>query len=317
MSDSASVTLPEVTVTPTPAQPSAKSTEPYAVRKLNFTFQMSAGSTFSGTGSSSLTLTGLAATAHVEFANTPNQGAGQFRIWGMTLDDMNALSRAGLVYKVKADKPDSIMVEAGDDISGMTTVFSGIIFESYPDMRAAPNTSFFVSANPAQLIQLKPVPPSTFTGATTVATALEAIIKPAGLTLENNGVNTVLASPYFPGTVWDQINAAVRAADCFAFLDKINNKLAIWPKTGSRSGGTTVVIAAKPGGMIGYPEFQAVNVKVRTLFNTNVTPGGKVEIQSQLTAANGSFVVVNVVHDLASQLVDGPWETLVLCTPGK
>ncbi len=315
MSDSASVTLPDVNVSATPTS-SAKSTEPFAVRKLDFTFQMSAGSTFSGSGSNTTTFTGLRATAHVEFANTPNHGPGQFRIWGMSLNDMNALSRAGLVYKVKADNPDSILVQAGDDVSGMTTVFKGIIFESYPDMRQQEDASFFVRANPAQLMQLKPVQPNTFTGGTSVATALQAIIKPAGLTLENNGVNTILANPYFQGTTWDQIKAAVRAADCFAFFDSINSKLAIWPKTGSRSGGTAPVISPT-NGMIGYPEFQALLVNVRTLFNTNVAPGGMVEIQSQLTAANGKFIVVSVGHDLSAQLPDGPWETSILCNPAS
>ena len=316
MSDSASVTLPDVTVTAA-APASARSTEPYAVRKLNFTFQLSAGGTFS-TGSNKTTFTGLRATAHVEHANQPNTGIGEFRIWGMTLNDMNSLSRAGLVYKINTDNPDIVMVQAGDDVSGMATVYNGIIVESYPDMRQQEDASFYVRANSTQAVQLKPVPPNSFTGGTSVATALQQIIKPAGITLENNGVNAILASPYFAGSTWDQINAAVRAANCFSFFDRINGVLAIWPKTGSRTGDPLTISPAN--GMIGYPSFQAVYVRVRTLFNTAVSlnqPGKNITIQSELRAANGKFIVTDVSHDLASQMVDGPWETSILCTPAS
>ncbi len=322
MSDTAAQPGADVTLdlnvgAPFPTSTSAKSTEPYVVRILTFTFQLEAGKVFSGTGSDTVTLTGLRATAHVELANLPTPGLGIFRIWGMTLDDMNILSAAGRNYQAAAKN--SVLVQAGDDVSGLTTIFQGKIVEAWPDFSGAPDTNFFVNATPSLLIQLKPVQPNTFTGGTSVATALQQITQSAGLTLENNGVNTILASPYFPGSCWDQINAAVRAANCFAFLDGINDKLAIWPKDGSRAGGDPSVISPA-NGMIGYPMFQQNLVKVRTLFNPSVSltsgaPGNVIKIQSQLTAANGMFTVIDVTHDLASQLPDGPWETLITCNP--
>ena len=317
MSDSASVTdpnpLPDVNVT---AQaPTQKSTEPYAVRRLNFTFQLEAGHVFKGTGSDTMTLTGLRATAHVENANLPTTGTGVFRIWGINLNDMNSLSAAGRVWQMNSKN--KILVQAGDDVSGMSTVFSGNIVEAWPDFSRQPDTNFFVSASPAFLPQLKPVPPNSFTGGTSVATALQQIIKPVGLTLENNGVNTILASPYFAGSTWDQVNAAVRAANCFGFIDGVNNKLAIWPKTGSRSGSPGVI--SPENGMIGYPSFQANQVVVRTLFDPNISVNGatgkQITIKSQLTAANGKFTVSAATHDLASQMENGPWETTIVCTP--
>lgn len=72
--------------------------------------------------------------------------------------------------------------------------------------------------------------------------------------------------------------------------------------------------------LIGYPNFQAVNVLVRTLFNTTVSvldTGKNIMIQSQLRAANGKFTVVGVEHELSSQFPDGPWETVVTATPVK
>ncbi len=72
--------------------------------------------------------------------------------------------------------------------------------------------------------------------------------------------------------------------------------------------------------MIGYPQFEAVNVTVRTLFNTKVSPigpGRSVTIKSQLTAANGDFTVYDVIHDLMSEMPDGSWETIVSAFPNK
>lgn len=312
--ETASITLPPLNVTaPATTHTTPKATPPYTVKKLNFTFQMAAGSTFTGTGSNQLTLTGLRAAVHIEFAVQPNTGPAVIQIFGMTLDDMNQLSRAGLSYEADVN---FVLVQAGDDVEGMTTVFNGLIFEAHPNMNSAPQSFFLVKASSANIIQLKPAQPISFNGATPAATALEQIIKPAGLTLQNNGVTAVLSSPYFSGSTWDQINAAVRAANCFSFLDNINNVLAIWPKDVGR-GGQHLIISPETG-MIGYPDFQAKLVVVRTLFNATVASvqvGDVVEIRSQLKSANGKFAVVGINHDLASQLPDGPWETTILCNP--
>jgi hypothetical protein len=285
-------------------------TAPYAVRALTFTFQLGTGN-FGSSGSNQLVLTGLRATVHVKFAVAPTTGEAQMHIFGMTLSQMNQLSKAGLVYKTRNN---AVAIQAGDSISGMTTVFNGIILEAYPDMAAMPETSFFVKANPASIIQMAPIAPNSFTGGTSAATALSQIAKGAGLTLENNGgVKTQLASPYFAGTAWDQMLSCARAADCFAYLDGINKVLAIWPKNGNRGGDSTTISPAN--GMIGYPSFSANQVIVRTLFNTAVQAGQPVQIQSQLQAANGTFTVYDVVHELSSQMPDGPWETIITTSP--
>jgi hypothetical protein len=72
-------------------------------------------------------------------------------------------------------------------------------------------------------------------------------------------------------------------------------------------------------GMIGYPKFQKNLITVRTRFNTSVSitgPGKTVMVQSQLKAANNAkLTIVNVTHDLASQMPGGPWETTIIGVP--
>jgi hypothetical protein len=79
----------------------------------------------------------------------------------------------------------------------------------------------------ARMIRL--TEPISFSGATPLETALQQIASKAGLAVENNGVNVVLSSPYFSGSVYDQIRDAIEAADCYASIDYIDRKIVIAP----------------------------------------------------------------------------------------
>jgi hypothetical protein len=289
-------------------------TEPYAERQITLTFEFGEGS-FGGGGQSALTLAGLRVLVQVELANLPSTGMAQIRVYGMTRSHMNQLSKAGLVWE---DRKNNVRVEAGDAKSGMATVFYGNIFEAYPEMTEAPNSAFVIIATPASDLQLKPVKPVAFPGATDAATALTSILQGSGsgLTLENNGVNVKLASPYFAGTAWSQILRCIRAADCFAHLDRPKGVLAIWPKKGSRSGGSPVISAET--GMIGYPSYQQTQVIVRTLFDPSIKSNGvgnEIQIKSIFDAANGKFSIIHITYNLASQLPNGPWEMVITANP--
>ncbi len=285
-------------------------TAAYAVRRILLTFQVPGGQIKLASGNP-----GLRIYAHVDFANAPTTGGAQIRVYGLTLSHMNQLSVAGLVFESRLNQ-NFVTVEAGDE-TGMATIFTGQIMQAFPDFARQPDVSFVIIASPANVPQMKPVEPTSFQGPTSTSTILSKIAEKAGLTAENNGVSTVLQSPYFPGTAWQQFLGLVRAADAFGFLDGVNKVLAVWGKNGSRSGGKTII--SPENGMIGYPNFQALNVIVRTMFTTEIQAGvGKiVTIKSQLTAANGDFTVYNVVHDLMTEMQDGPWETVVSATPAK
>jgi len=290
-------------------------TAAYAVRQLDYTFQLGQGQ-FGAGGFTTLTPpSGLRSEVHIEFANTPTVGMLHARIYGLSLDHMNQISKAGLVY---AARRNLIQVRAGDTVSGMTTVFSGAILEAYPDMASQPSTPLVVIATPTNLLQVAPADPVSFSGPTNASTALGAILAPAGVTLENNGVNGVLSSPYFPGSTWDQTLSCVRALGCYAHYDGISNTLAIWPKDGARSGEPTVISPAR--GLINYPSFQAQQIIFRVIFDPGImpfagSPGRRVNMQSGLVAADGLLKILAVDFDLSAQLVDGPWEMTVTTVP--
>lgn len=298
---------PSSAAVPAPTTQGGSATAAYAPRAIDVTF----GLTSSG-GKTNIKISGLRVEVQVEQANVPSTGLAHARIYGMTLDHMNALSSAGLVYKAGQN---TILIEAGDQNTKLTPVFSGLIIEAYPDFRSQPEVAFYVFATPTTLAQLKPVPPQSFNGPTQAATAFQAIAQSAGWKLENNGVSAVLQSPYFKGTAWTQLLACVRAAGCFGYLDPVASTFAVWPKLGNRSGAQ--VIISPDSGMIGYPSFQATIVTVRTLFEPRAKIGQVITVKSQLVAANGKFTVINTAHDLASQSPDGPWETVISGTPKR
>ena len=284
---------------------------PYAVRRIDLTFQLGTGE-FGESGNKQLTFKGLRTLVHIELATAPNPASAMVRVYGLTLDHMNQLSQAGLSYKARRDL---IQIDAGDDLTGMTTVFVGQIIDAYPDMRNQPDVSFYVFATPTNVQQLKPVETTSFPGQVTTEQALKAIAQKGGWTLEANGIKTALRSPYFQGTAWDQLLSCVRAANCFSHVDGVNNILAVWPKDGGRNGFGEAVVSPDTG-MIGYPTFQAINVIVKRLFDKKTIHMGQfIQIISQLKAANGRFRVNTIDYDLSSEMPGGPWEMTMLCTP--
>ena len=312
------VDLPEVNVTgkrpvssPVSSPASMQTvSSPFAVRKINLTFQLGTGNYGTSTATP-VTYTGLRVVAKIEFTTTPDNASATILVYGLTLSDMNALTQAGLVWRTRDNL---VTLQAGDDLIGMATVFRGLMLEAYPEI-SQPDSPLHIEAIPSSLFQLKPVVTSTFPGAASAATVFGTLAKGAGLTLENNGVNAVLSNPYFWGTSWQQILSAGRAANAFVFVDTVAGVLAIWPKDGSRAGAALQVSPAT--GMIGYPNFQANQVTVHQLFAPNNLPavGKTMQITSQIPAATGKFTITSVNFDLASQLPDGPWEQTIVGVP--
>jgi hypothetical protein len=311
-----STTLDDVDVTAqAPTAPVAPTTTPYARRIIQLTFLLGTGN-FGESGENQLQVSGLRCSVRISNAQVPSaSGRAQILVFGLTLNQINTLTQAGLYFRTRRN---FVAVQAGDAQSGLATIFNGNIQEAYFTGKQ-PNVGLAVVANdwgPNGVINLKPVPPTSFPGNVPIGTALRQIVSQAGLTVENNGVNAVLASPYFPGTVWQQVRAAVTAANCFAYLDTTRQILAIWPKDASRAG--TPILVSPETGMIDYPEFMANRIRVRVPFNPafNGSVGKSMVVKSQLTAAGGptgaSWSISQVDTDISSELPGGPWEMAVV-----
>lgn len=230
------------------------------------------------------------------------------RIWGMTPTQMAAASRLGVPLSVT--RKNGLQILAGDDESGMALVFAGTIQTASQDFRDSPNVCLNVGAQGGGLAAMAPVSPVSVKGSADVATLMTTIAASMTppLTLENNGVQATVADPYLPGTATQQMDALARAANCYAKIDADTNTLAIWPKTGSRSGTPPTISAAT--GLVGYPSASDMGIAFRSLFFPGVRCGALVNLQTQapgLVGANGTWRVSQLTYSLESQMPGGAW----------
>lgn len=286
---------------------------PYTQKAIDVTLTLGKGR-FGTSGSSSVKLSGLRVIATIQKAGAPSFDHGEIRIFGMKQSMMNQLSTLGIPL-TEYRPNNSILIEAGDAVNGMSTVFNGAIGNAWQDLDGAPEVFFqVVFWSGARGAAMTPVPPTSVQNQTDVATVMAALAKQAGFAFENNGVSVQLASTYLPGSALDQIHKLAAAADVVVYIDSGTNPptLAIWPRFGTR-GGTSPVISPDSG-MIGYPKFASNGMTFRCLYNPALKLGGNIMMKSSITPASGQWSVIGpLTHNLASMTPGGPWFSDVSC----
>jgi hypothetical protein len=254
-------------------------------------------------GGNRLTLSGHRTSVTIKKAGGMAMCQMQLRIYGLTLSIMNQLSTLGRVPM--AQRRTYVSVSAGDDTNGMGVVFQGSVQAAWADFKGSPEVAFYVVAASGMDAELAVAPPSSYRGSASVAVIMSSLAAQMGIAFENNGVDTVLANPYFPGTLRAQVRACAAAAGIEQVID--NDTLIIWPSGGHR-GGSVPLISADTG-MVGYPAFTSNGISFVTVFNPSINFGALVEVKSLLPQANGRWRVFNLVHDLEAETPGGAWFT--------
>ncbi len=286
-------------------------TTPYAQRALDVTFELGEGE-FGESGANSVKLSGLRVSSRIIKAGGPSMGTAQLQIYGMTLDKMNQLSTLGL--RPTTVRKNTIMIDAGDKGGLLSSVFLGNITNAWFDGQAAPEVPFQVLAHVGGFDAVKPIPPTSYKGNANAADILSGLAAKMGKSFENNGVSVVLSNPYYTGSARDQALKCVKEAGIqWNGLD--NKTLAIWPSGQSRGG--AVALVSKNTGMEGYPTFTSQGITVSTLFNPSIGFGQKIKVESDLTGANGEWVVYALNYDLDAEFPQGRWHmTVSAARPG-
>lgn len=297
---------------PTPNQTS------FVQRLLQFTIQLNPNppmtnqpTTFPG-GSNTLTISGSRATARIQHAGAMAKSQAQVDIFGLTPSVMNQLSTLGMVFQLV--QQNTIIIEAGDPINGLTLVFIGTITSAYGDYNQQPNVPFHFEAIANLVNAVAPMTPSSYQNSTDVGSIMQGLARQMGLGFENNGVSVQLPSGYYPGSAQDQYQKVAGDAGIIANVVPGANGamvLAIWPKGGSRGG---VAPSVSPTtGMIGYPTYTQYGILVKTIFNPQVAFGGQIQVQSSLPNATGTWSVLRLDHSLDSLVPSGLWESSIWC----
>lgn len=283
---------------------------PYAFRRLRFTFELGGGATFTYDGADKLTIEGLRSEIFVESPVFSSPGHAVIVIYGLTLNVINKLTIAGRQWE---PRPNRVLVEAmsqGETESdAWIPVYRGQIYQAYPMMNESPETPMVFTASPgdAASLMLKPVDPTSIEGSASAVDLITQAAQKIGYTVENNGVDGQLSNPYLKGATFEQINSVLVAVDAYGTLHRTENKVSIWPRDGYREGAIAKLKPGPDGGLIGYPEFENLLIKVRHVFDPGVyaDPGLRFEVSSPLKAADGVWIAVKTTLRLSSEAPSG------------
>jgi hypothetical protein len=321
----------------------------YVERDIDLTLTLGTG-TFGSTGANTVKLSNLRIVATINKAGFPSLDTADLRIYGVPPDIMNEVSSLGVPFPMLRVQ-NTILIEAGDAVNGMATVYSGYMGECYQELGDAPETFLHIRGLTGAPASLVPATPTSVRGTADVATIMSGIATKAGWGFENSGVagpvNVKLSNPYLDGTYLEQGQALARAANIEMTLDSAGGAtgtLAIWAKNTTRGG--NIPLISPSTGLVGYPQFFGFGLKFRCILNRNIKIGGQIQMQSSLggpaaaanlaqqpatpatqaaarqQGVNGTwYVITPLTYSLASQLPGGPWFTDVTCarlpgTPG-
>lgn len=279
-------------------------TDKIAIRKLDLTIALGTGS-FGEDGSDTVELSGYRVSADVTKMAQPGFDSALIRVWGVSASIMNQVSTLG--KPPLTGRVNTVALRAGDNQSGMSLVYTGIIQEAYQDYNAAPDACLNIVSHGAGVALLKPIKPTSYPGPVSAAQALQDVAArmTPPVAFENHGVDVMLPTSYFPGTAADQLRQIVEAADIEATID--SGVLVCWPKGGSLDG--LVPDIGPDSGMIGYPEFAGSGiVHVRCLYVPGLRVNGDFNLTTSLGGrAAGKYRTQALTYALESEMPGGRW----------
>lgn len=276
-------------------------------RKIEALITLGVGQ-FGETKGDTVRLSGLRMSVSMRSYGKDSMGALQMRIFGLPLEMISKLTSIGPIATQMRGQ-NRLQVYAGDDGDELAMIFDGTIDTAWGDFNSAPDVALNISGYAGYKDALTPIAPSSYKGSADVADVLAGLAKTMGLAFERNAVSVQLSNPYFPGTALEQVKSACRAADILWSID--NGILAVWPRKGSRGVPTPILSSAT--GLVGYPTFTSSGLSLKSIFTPTAKQGGKVQVDSSITAASGTWVIFTVVHELESETIGGSWFTGIEC----
>jgi hypothetical protein len=273
-------------------------------RLIDITLTLGQGSF--GDGQNRVKISGLRTRVRVDKAGGILMGTASIDVYGLPLDQMNKLTVFGPYPYMKANGPNTVVVEAGDEEDGMAIAFQRNVSSAWADFNSMPEVPFHIEAQAGFIESMQKVDPTSVNGSADVAALMSKLASKMGRNFENSGVASTVSNPYLYGSARQQAMQLARAAGIGVSLDD-PLILAIWPRNGKRGG--QIPLVSKDSGMVGYPSFTNLGVMVKMLYNKNITFQGQMQIESAVKPANATWTIFSISHDLESMVPDGAWFT--------
>lgn len=277
-------------------------------KQLRFIFTLAIGE-FSA-GGNTLTVEGLRASVNIDNAGGAILSTLRASIYGMTASDMNAVTTTKWDPSFAKNTVEVYAIDGPVE----TLVFQGNIINAWGIYAGMPEVYLTVEAQNNYLGQIAPATPTrtTITDATTVESVMQQISKNLGMTFKNNGVvGTVRVGQTLSGSYVDQARAMAQTYGFSMFMDPATNTLSITPQNMPLANPQGVPLVSAETGLMNYPIFNGYGVQFDTLFNPAIEWGASVQVQSAIPKATGTWMVVQMSHQLESWTPGGQWKTTV------
>lgn len=279
---------------------------PFVTRQIDLSLALASGA-LNERGDNAITLRGLR--AEVLINNVGSELAfsrAQLRVYGMKMEDMQRFNT--LARNVIQQRNDELTISAGDSLTGVRQIFAGNIAYANVNLMSAPNVCMDIAATPGLYYRMLAAAPNTYPGQSDVATIIQSLATRMGFAFENHGVTAQISDHYTHGTLIDQLWDVAETAGILCSIE--NKTVRIWPNNGAVD---DVAIEVSPQtGLIGYPQFTPVGLRVEMEFRNDVIVGRKLRLISSVPQATGEWYINNMTHDLSTQTPNGPWKTIAL-----
>ena len=250
-------------------------------------------------------ITGLPTEVNISQAGFPSLDQAKISIFGINQEDLESLTF--LSFKTLYYTRNEIEVYAGDD-EGMSLVFQGDIINSKPDYNSAPDVPLVIDAISGYYQGLSAVPPYTFKGSIPTSNIIEELCQQMGYTFVNEGETKKAVNPYLKGS---PIQKIMQLAKSYNLDVNLTGKTV----TLRKSDGNRRLIASinKDSGLIGYPEFTNMGLKLNCEFMPELKIGDEIEVKSIVPKASGRWRIFSLNHSIGVHLDGAPWETSIEC----
>jgi hypothetical protein len=268
----------------------------------------SKGATFPGTQSNQLVIQGLRTSAKVTTVNRQST-LSALSIWGMRMEDMNALTVAWSAPG-SLTLNNSLIIEAGTR-DKFSEVFRGTIFEAQPNYDSAPEVTFDAQAMGGYFAAIDVFPDTSWSGSVSIVDMARKILAGTTFNVVDGGAEGTLTNPKFTGSRWQQLGIACESTQTDWYV--VGNDVVLCPFNKPKTDVPALVLSPNTG-LIGYPRLERAGLVVKSLFDPALTCGTPIEIRNSIVPyANGRWFPQKVEHMLEANLPNGKWESESYC----
>ena len=250
---------------------------------------------------------GLRCDVTIDKPGLPAKNTAKGTIFGMKKEDAEKLTT--LAYRPLTIGRHLVEIFAGDEAGNLHLAYRGDITQAWGDYNKQPDVNFYFDAMTGFYASVEPIAPFSAQGGQSASGICSAIASKMGVSFTDSGVDSSVSNPYLKGTATQQAQQLANDQDFDMFID--DDEMIISPRGQPVGNKNNAPLISPAFGMIGYPQFSANGLTVKSLYNPAIRMGNWIEIQSSIEKANGMFRATSLKHNISSENPQGKWESIV------